>query len=479
MILKRNPLRFFAQLIVQNLNNCQPLFVTVLFMTFLSLPVPARPLLDRAAEAIDGYYSWCERLLSGLPAAKQKTPTDIQLPSEPLWPDARNLPQVALPKLEQVPLASLPPGLVESMQTDIFKIVGAYKGLHGGYRLVIETKSIWQDMRKNFDPEHEHAGDLTFDLRLYPHLLGPRAAFYFGYQILDENYLTVPTPEELIGGLDRYNEGLSPNDPARIKLNYFVSHSLFEPEDSYIDHFAIEYKKVFSKVGRNFFHDVSAHAMEGFLNPTAAIEHTHNVVDIGSRFLREYGPELSAETVQSIKHLLSHEIDNHANAIFRFFPNKLKRYFHLVGQRIKDLKYAAIPKPTNDQQIESRNQIESSAWQIDPYKDDATEYYLNPKSSLFFFDVEQFFKNAVQNAPDHDRHLLQTFLVFDRLQNHSDYNSFDSTLAKDFSDLNAVMAAIDETTLTNSLPLLAQHPYSRDFVIRFYRLQSIMNGMGI
>ncbi|MCK6599389.1 MAG: hypothetical protein L6Q37_13570, partial [Bdellovibrionaceae bacterium] len=102
--------------------------------------------------------------------------------------------------------------------SDVFTLTEVREGIHGGKRYVIKTKVAWHDYIKDFT---EEGGDLVQDLRMYSSLLGKKAAYFFGYQVLDANHVIVPSGLEISNAIKKFNASLPENDPRRILIGLY------------------------------------------------------------------------------------------------------------------------------------------------------------------------------------------------------------------------------------------------------------------
>lgn len=379
-----------------------------------------------------------------------------------IWPDAAHFSHVDLPTLEEVPLAQLPLGLVDQINTDIFRVIGAYKGLHGGYRLRIATEMVWGDARRGFDPNLKAAGDITMDLRTWPYLLGPRAAFYFGYQILDGQTITVPTVDEIQGALDRYNEGLSPDSEGYIHLNYYKSKHIFENPETFLRRFAGDISKPLSVVQRSFFHDISSHALEAFLLPNSLIFYAAKVSSIGVRFLDQYGHRLRKKMRDHLLSALVGQIDHLANAFAAYFPQELKQYFTEVGNQIGQMK---------SQQSIEQEQLHGLTTPLSALIGNG---YLG-SATIYLTDIQAFFASTMK-ADESARRLVNEFSRRDRLSHWSDYEPLNKRIIESYDDLSFFVEDSEgQRSITHLMPFLDDFRFSRDFSRRFQRLESIID----
>lgn len=154
-------------------------------------------------------------------------------------------------------------GIKQSVSTDVFTVHGVMKGPHGGRLLIVERKVGWSDLRKNFS---EDGADLTPDLRLLPTVLGEKGARFFGYRILSDKLAIIPDAQEVQGAIEAFNRGLPPDSPIRIATRPASTHAVFETDHDYVHAYIKDGTLPMSTHGRQFFHDMSGHAMQGFFD---------------------------------------------------------------------------------------------------------------------------------------------------------------------------------------------------------------------
>jgi hypothetical protein len=151
-----------------------------------------------------------------------------------------------------------------NIHSNLFSIVDVLPGLHGGKRYVIETKGAWHDFVKDFT---EEGGDLIQDLRLYAAVLGKEAARFFGYEILDNNRVVIPSALEVTNAIKKFNESLPDNDPRHIAVGTYPTAEGFVAAETYRYEFLKNSRIPISLKKRHFFHDISGHALQGFFIP--------------------------------------------------------------------------------------------------------------------------------------------------------------------------------------------------------------------
>lgn len=428
---------------------------------FIGLTFAAPTSDAKASQSLSFLSSAAKRLCHLLVGGPARAP--IRLEGEAIWPDLGNLPKVELPSLEVVPLEDLPAGLVESVNTDIFRVIGAYKGLHGGYRLKIVTEMIWADRRKNFDHESLTGGDLTLDLRLWPYLLGPRLAFYLGFQIIDGESLTVPTVEELQGAIANYNDGLARDSEQYIQLNYYKSEHLFEDTEVFLRSFAEDRSKPLSAIKRNFFHDISGHALEFLFLPSALVVHSARRSSIAMRFLDQEGHRLTDSAKRTILSAFVSEIDHLGNSLGAYFPKDLRSYLTEVGDRISTIKsYESEEKKVLN-------------FRTTPWRALISGSYANETTLLYLKNIDAFFAQVLEEQPEAFE-IYKEFSSTDRRSSPIDYEPLGGRLLLDFEALRRL---VNERGGHNSivpfLSALENNSFSHDFSIRFRRFESIMN----
>ncbi len=370
--------------------------------------------------------------------------------ANPPWPDLQYLPHVSLPVLQE--LATMP-DFVSSIQVHPFSVVKAYKGIHGGTRLAIRTQVTWGDNRKNFDHTNEDAGDYTADLRLIPYLLGPRAAFYFGYQILDEYTIVVPDAKEVIGAIERINSGISEDDLAFVPMNFIEKSEVLSDDQEFVTEFAVYRKKPLSHTRRSFFHDITNHALEAVLSSMKLYLSMYERSLILNRFVQLHSNDLDQITLKRLYKSTAEPIDSMANASFVFNSPALSNHLASTASEIKRKKYGYFRM--------SSGGINTG--------DGFREY-----SEPILTDVNTFYRKQM---PWNRRGLWDRFVEIDRL-NHPQAYVNDSQIIVDFYKLQGFIEKKNSLSLTDSMGELARYEFAKNFVARFYRVDKILTSMG-
>ncbi|MCB0361747.1 MAG: hypothetical protein KDD35_03460 [Bdellovibrionales bacterium] len=372
--------------------------------------------------------------------------------------------------LERVPLIDLPAEYLNELYHIPFKIVDVYKGLHGGHRLVLETQWVWADDQKIFDDTEVRAGDVTIDLRFFPYLLGPDVAFFFGYQIIDDHHLTVPTYEEIEGAIEKYNEGLSFEHPDYWPIRHYKSHSVFENEKTFIDRFINDFRKPISLVRRGFYHDISTHVMESLFAPKNAIIYTQQVIAVGKRFFDAYSNFLDKDSVYRMRSEMASQIDNLGNTIGGFIPKELRGYFQDVSKKlIIEKKENEIKKnPFEYKWVNLRSTFFSWSQPLIGvgYVYIAEEFFKGP---------EVFYRQILSDAPRRDKLLLEHFFEKDHQINPTDYQAFSADLVSSYGELaDYLNHGTRGTSLMPILLSMQSYSFASDFVRRVRRIQNII-----
>src|SRR5690606_27847075 len=86
----------------------------------------------------------------------------------------------------------------------------------------------------------------------------------FGFKILSKTQALIPDATEANGAIAVYNQGLSIHDPRRIKISFQHIDNEFGDLGSNVKSFLDTGTAPASQKNRQFYHDISAHALEGF-----------------------------------------------------------------------------------------------------------------------------------------------------------------------------------------------------------------------
>jgi len=223
---------------------------------------------------------------------------------------------------------------LENLETDIFSVVKVIDGRHGGNRYVIETKAAWHDFRKDFS---EQGGDVVADMRTHVFALGPKAAKFFGYEIIDANHVIVPSVPELNLAIKKFNDALPPGDPRRLNTKYYETKEGLTSNEVYINGFIESGLIPISMKRKHFYHDISIHAMQGFYIPPHIISSLRSRIAIYKKFhdfLKDKGV-VSKIILERILIDLAALIDLQANFAVFNFTKELRAHTYEVGKQIE------------------------------------------------------------------------------------------------------------------------------------------------
>ncbi|MBK8201569.1 MAG: hypothetical protein IPK68_04370 [Bdellovibrionales bacterium] len=158
---------------------------------------------------------------------------------------------------------------LRKFQSLAFDVVDFLPGKHGGRRLIVKRKGPWFDLKNELD---EKVGDVVPDLRANIFLLGEKEASFFGFELLDDFTLTVPDVRELNGAISKFDSGLHTEDPRRIAISAYEIPNVTNSMTDYLGNFINDGQIPISQNGKGFFHDIGAHAIEGFFVDNRLVE---------------------------------------------------------------------------------------------------------------------------------------------------------------------------------------------------------------
>ncbi len=158
---------------------------------------------------------------------------------------------------------------LRKFQSLAFDVIDYQPGKHGGKRIIVKRKGPWFDLKGELD---EKVGDIVPDLRANIFLLGEKEAAFFGFELLDDFTLTVPDVKELNGAISKFNSGLHTEDPRRIVISVYEIPDVTNSIKDYLGNFIHDGQIPISQKGKGFFHDIGAHAIEGFFVDNRLVE---------------------------------------------------------------------------------------------------------------------------------------------------------------------------------------------------------------
>src|SRR5690606_38863650 len=106
----------------------------------------------------------------------------------------------------------------------------------------------------------------------YPYLLGEDVAFLIGFQIIDDKHVMIPDVNEVRGFINKFNESLPPGDARRILIRPVDQDASIASYKRYNERFRISQEIPVTNRGKQMFHDISTHALEGFFLGNDVVE---------------------------------------------------------------------------------------------------------------------------------------------------------------------------------------------------------------
>ncbi len=97
------------------------------------------------------------------------------------------------------------------------------------------------------------------DPRNFLTIVGPKVGRFFGFEMIDENTMIVPTPEALNERIELWNKSVAKTDQDKISVSFY-SELEETPDRNYVKRFLQEGKLPIYATGITFIHDVSVHA---------------------------------------------------------------------------------------------------------------------------------------------------------------------------------------------------------------------------
>ncbi len=223
----------------------------------------------------------------------------------------------------------------DTLTYEAFEVVGRNPGIHGGQRTIVRRTGSWFD----FEKELKKKGDLVIDLRFFPHVLGEKEAQFFGFELLDDHHISLPDVEEINGAIEKYNSLLPENDPRRILLRYYSIPEVHNTVHEYVTMFRDNLAIPISSNGKSYFHDVSAHSMQGFFVDNLVIHIIQQRVELAfaavehikSRFRGTPDEPRAIKLSSKVKGQLASLIDQ-IGGFVSLAPNKeMRDYFGRIG----------------------------------------------------------------------------------------------------------------------------------------------------
>ncbi len=223
----------------------------------------------------------------------------------------------------------------DTLTYEAFEVVGRNPGIHGGQRTVVRRTGSWFD----FEKELKKKGDLVIDLRFFPHVLGEREAHFFGFEVLDDHHISLPNVEEINGAIEKYNSLLPEDDPRRILLRYYSIPEVHNTVHEYVTMFRDNLAIPISSNRKSYFHDVSAHSMQGLFVDNLVIQAIQQRVELAfaavehvkAKFRGTAEEPRAKRLSSSIKGQLAGLIDQ-IGAFVSLAPNKeMRDYFGRIG----------------------------------------------------------------------------------------------------------------------------------------------------
>lgn len=196
---------------------------------------------------------------------------------------------------------------LRNFQSLAFDVVGSQTGKRGGKRLIVKRKGPWFDLKDEID---EKVGDVVPDLRANIFLLGEKEAAFFGFELLDDFTLTVPDIVELNGAISRFNSGLRSEDPRRIVISAYEIPDVTNSLTDYLGKFIGTGQIPISQKGKGFFHDIGAHAIEGFFVDNRLVEIINSRTDLIIKLLSELRLDVDGKSILPEFKRVSVEIRN-------------------------------------------------------------------------------------------------------------------------------------------------------------------------
>ena len=164
------------------------------------------------------------------------------------------------------------------LKTDLFTVVTSRPGKYGGRILKVKTRGPWSDMR--FSRSRE--GDAIIDMRVPIKVLGKDVAEFFGFKQIDDFTMEIPDAKAIEGAINKFNDGLAPDDPRRILILPEEVNKIFQPELNYHNRLLKHSRVPVSRRGRQFYHDILAHAWIGMLldnQVVSVLKHRDQILD--------------------------------------------------------------------------------------------------------------------------------------------------------------------------------------------------------
>lgn len=216
-----------------------------------------------------------------------------------------------------------------------FDMVNLKPGLHGGQRVVVKRKGSWFDFKK----ELLEKGDLVIDLRLMPHILGKKEARFFGFEIIDNYHITLPDVKELTGAIEKFNAALPKGDRRRIEMSYYPIAGVHNSVSEYFERFIKNKEIPISLKGKSFFHDISAHSMQGFFIDNRIVNAIHERAVFINRLTQTLNSSFQGtsfekeikKTSQHLKTQIVSLIDQQAGFLSLSVYPELRSYMGRVG----------------------------------------------------------------------------------------------------------------------------------------------------
>lgn len=440
-----------------------------LILLALSLSLAALPAHPQGFDPKSAFLKACD---SALLRATGRYERHLGSDGQPLpvrWPDLQSLPIVNLPTLPRLSREQMDPQVIQRAETTIFRIIGAFEGLHGGQRLIIQTRGVWSDFRSSFSATDRNAGDIIPDLRLFPYLLGPKVAFFFGYQIVDESAITVPTPEELIGAMTTLNLLAKEYQAVPIPMGLMAVDRVLETDESFFRLFTEHFSKPISRRGRSFYHDSQGHAMEGFFLPSRVLQAFHAKAMILSRFSNQHGDQFKLRVRSDLIKHIGINLDRLGGALPAFYPGDLSWHFRstaakvLYLQRIHALRgnfpYSDFVAAVKQIWLGSSGLIRRAAF---------------GKEERFMTDVSGFYETFIRRSL-RDSTIWDEFLSRDQREHPEAYVDLTPYYEsyEELCRITTAMPGID--SLGHHLDKLKGNLFAQDFVSRFRAVERWMD----
>lgn len=220
---------------------------------------------------------------------------------------------------------------IKEIEIPSVDVIESVEGYHGGQRLKVRKKDghRWgsSNTTTGFDPQG--------DPRWFIEVLGPKAAAFFGFEMIDDSHMMVPDSTEFSNALEKVNAELKRQGFNAVPLTFYATGNNENTKaGEYVKRFVTDYGIPIAASGNHLFHDLSFHTAAIVL-PREILEFKAAVMQFHREFFAHYR-EVNKDASEDIRKAINfyellinlestQDVDNMTGLTGPLFLDYLKR----------------------------------------------------------------------------------------------------------------------------------------------------------